>query len=292
VPYITSDEALDAFRTINGRLFAVGNDSTLPGWDFGNFYELSSDTWLMHGDLPKAVHCFDMIEFGGEVFFGIGTESVSISPVVRASSDFSSYAPVPFYKNGTSLGGFDEYAYYRVYNFFIAKGELYAFLLAPRQDGGPAAYEFYKYTGEGFEFVRTADGSGISFARVDGKRLSPNFFIYEFSRGGFAYFTGGKLIKTDNFENFYTIEAPNGEIISDVLFFDGRCYALGFSKGENGEYLNTVWLLDEIDTLIPICSFTTKDAYALSFAYDGESFFVGLGSRVQSNEVGKIYKIN
>ena len=292
-PFITSDEALDAFRTVGDTLFAVGNDSTEEGFR-GNYYELTANGWVAHKNLSGAVHVFDVIDYGGARFFGIGTDDTSISPVIR---DDGTRRYLPFLKNGENRLLQEDFDFSRVYNFFVADGELYAFFFAPHIDTQKMhTYEFYKYDGESFCYVSTFEDLPIKFLGVsDGEKskfLRQNFFTYEFSRGGSAYFTSGFLYKTRDFLNVEKIPVPGDDVVSDLLCFKGECYVLTFSRNDRASFANTVWRLNDDDSMTKIISFRTLDAYALSFEYDGDKFYVALGNRANTEDVGSLCIVN
>lgn len=290
-PFLTNDEALDAIRFVDGRLLVLGNDSTAAD-SFGNYYELSDNGWVAHKNLPGAVHVFDVAEYRGERFFGIGTDGTELSPVIRMDG-VGACSYVPFMKNGEDRLEQEDFEFSRVYNFFTAGGELYAFFFAPHLDTSSAhTYEFYKYDGEQFNYVSSFEDLPIKFVGVsDGEKsklLRQNFFVYEFSRGDSAYFTSGFLYKTRDFVNVEKIAAPNDDVVSDLLCFAGEYYVLTFSRKGGTNFSNTVWKLNDDDSMTKVASFRTLDAYALSFEYDGDKFYVALGNRASTEAVGSL----
>ena len=290
-PFISSDEALDAFRVIDGRLFAVGNDSTLNG-SVGNYYELTEGGWVTHSDLEGAVHVFDVTEHNGTRFFAIGTEDPTVSPVISDNGN-GEFSYLRFTKDGENRLLSEDFEFSRVYNLFSVNGELYAFFFAPHLDTSkPHTYEFYKYDGEGFEFISDMEELGIGFVGVyDGeksKQLRQNFLNCEFARNGYAYFTSGFLYKSSDFESAQKIEIDKGCVVSDILCYNGECYALTFERSFFNIFINTVWHLNDDDTATPITTFSTREAYALSFEFDGDKFYVALGNRADTVNVGKL----
>ena len=290
-PFLTNDEALDAIRVIDGRLFVLGNDSTAAE-TVGNYYELTENGWVAHKNLPGAVHVFDVIAHGGERFFGIGTDGTELSPIIRMDAE-GEYSYVPIVKSGENRLTQEDLEFSRVYNFFTAGGELYAFFFAPHLDTSKAhTYEFYKYDGESFDYVSSFDDLSIRLIGVSNgeksKLLRQNFFTYEFSRGESAYFTSGFLYKTRDFINAEKISAPGDDVVSDLLCFGGEYYVLTFSRNDRASFANTVWRLNDDDSMTKIISFRTLDAYALSFEYDGDKFYIALGNRASTEAVGSL----
>ena len=293
--FVTSDDSLDVFRIIDGRLFAVGNDST-ASYNLGNYYVLDGDTWTAYGDVPNAAHVFDVAQMGDRLFFGIGTRTGALSPAVCLDSE-GIYSSVPFVKGGESLFPSDAFSYSRVYNFFVLDGTLYAFLVAVREDGGRSPYEFYRYDGEVFSFVSELDGKGVGFYKTPveekQKRLSQNFIAYGFERDGYAYFATGALYRTKDFISFERLSPKSGAWVSDVAELGGSRYALGFmdKRLSDGFYCNYIWRLESDGSFTEIAEFITDGTYALSLAGDGDVFFVGMGNRAAADGVGEIYKI-
>lgn len=294
-PFVTSDESLEVFREIDGRLYAVGNDSILGG--MGNYYVLDNGVWTAYTDIPGAVHVFDAISFGGKMFFGIGVEDNASSPVLAL--DESGYSEVDFTKNGKSIFPVGE-TFTRAYNLMIADGELFVFLLRA-VNSAQSVQEFYKYNGEEFEFVCERDSNEVYFftipvetnGEVANKKLSQNFFNYEFTRNGYAYFATGALFKTKDFKSFERLLPEGGAIITDTVKYGDEYYALGFrrSKTNEGANGNFIWRLEEDDGFTVVASFGSEGNYALSLAISEDEFFVGMGNRASTDGVGEIYRI-
>ena len=70
------DEQIKRFLVLDGKLCIPGTDPR-GDWSMGNYYLLSDDAWQTHRVLPSGIHCFDGIEFEGNLFFGLGAESGS-----------------------------------------------------------------------------------------------------------------------------------------------------------------------------------------------------------------------
>ena len=295
-PYLTSDESLEAFRVIDGKLYAVGNDSTLGGGT-GNYYVLDGGVWTAHTDIPGAFHVFDAISFGGKTFFGIGVDDNLSSPVLTLEG--GEYSAVDFIKNGKSIFPLDE-AFSRAYNFLVADGELYAFILKA-ENSVQSVQEFYRYNGEVFEFVSERDPDEIYFFTLqvesDGKKankkLSQNFLNYEFTKDGYAYFTTGALFKTKDFLSYERLVPNGGAIITDTVRYGDEYYALGFRRSKNNAEanVNVVWRLEDDDSFTAVASFGSEGNYALSLAVSEDEFFVGMGNRASTDGVGEIYRI-
>ena len=69
------DQAIHSYEEIAGTLYAPGIDPT-GGWELGNCYVLEDGKWKVRRNIPNGIHNFDMIEFDGKIFAGVGTEDV------------------------------------------------------------------------------------------------------------------------------------------------------------------------------------------------------------------------
>ena len=66
------DEQIDLYRVIGGKLYIPGHDA-MQNWKWGNFYvRTRAGEWKMYRDVPRALHLYDMIEYGGKLLAGIG----------------------------------------------------------------------------------------------------------------------------------------------------------------------------------------------------------------------------
>ena len=284
--YLTNDEALGDMRVIDGRLFIAGNDSC-GEWGTANYYTVAAGTAELHATLPNGAHCFDCALYDGVYYFGIGTVTNTDSPVV--AYDGETYTAVPFFKDGVSLCSDEGRAFFRAYNFFSLGGELYAFVLSERCDGGAINFEIYKLTDEGFEYHSNLRGTGVGFYVKDGKRLYLNIFK-AVSVADTTLITSGRLFSTADLVTYEEI-TPEGRVVSDLYTYDGRVLALSYTETGQASFMNTVSEYKD-GRLVDVFRFETRGSYALSLAYDGESFFVGTGGLSESSTPGAVLKID
>ncbi|MBR5241666.1 MAG: hypothetical protein IKV20_00880 [Clostridia bacterium] len=283
--YLTNDEALGDMRMIDGTLFIAGNDSC-GDWDAANYYTVRDGRAEIHATLPNGAHCFDAFLYEGICYFGIGTVTNTDSPVI--AYDGETYTAVPFFKDGVSLFSDEGRAFFRAYNFFPQGGELYALVISERQDGGSINYEIYRLEDSGFEFYSDLRGKGIGFYVKDGKRIYQNLFK-TIALGEETLFTSGRLFSTADFLTYEEL-TPEGRVVSDLYAYGDRVFVLSFEEEEKGSFMNTV--SEYVDgELVDLCRFSTLNSYALSLAYDGESFFVGTGGLGDGATPGDILKI-
>ena len=106
------EEALHRFVQLGSILTTPGIDPK-AGWELGNFYALVDGTWIQYRNLPNGVHNFDMIEFDGKIFAGLGVEAGN-SPCVMSTDWGQTFQPVPLYKDGVVVDTTGQ-TYIRIY---------------------------------------------------------------------------------------------------------------------------------------------------------------------------------
>jgi hypothetical protein len=109
------DEQVEVFRVIDGQLVVPGNDPREP-WELGNFYRLEKDGWKKHRTIPKGVHAFDMIKFGGVLYAALGTEAGAV--VVASDDDGTTWREFPLLPVARGY-------YARAHSFFVLNRRLY-----------------------------------------------------------------------------------------------------------------------------------------------------------------------
>ena len=120
-----SDEAIHRFIEINGTLYSPGIDPT-EGWSEGNYYVLEGNVFQQVRNLPNGIHCFDMIEFDGKIFAGVGTETTA-NTVAVSEKGGSGWKFVPLYQDGKPMA-LSGYEWSRTYEFVEYNGDLYALI--------------------------------------------------------------------------------------------------------------------------------------------------------------------
>lgn len=288
---LLQDEEISRFRVYDNTLYAAGIDPKAD-WAYGNFYYTNGDDWTTVSNVPGAVHMFDMIQFDGKMFYGLGTGNYSSAPVKMSADGGETYTNVPFYKDGNLLMAEKDFNYTRVYNFFILKDELYCYfrnytssseLLNKYGNGG-----IYKFDGSAFRYYDNFSGKisseNISYATIPAAETV----------GDALYFTTGKFYKTDDLINYTEITMPDEGIVTDLLQEDGVLYVLSRKQQEDGNFKTTIWRYgDEITALYTI----DYELGGQSFAKDGTTFYVGTGEmdkqiyRKKRDFMGTIFEV-
>ena len=276
-----SDQAIHSFEEINGTLYAPGIDP-VGSWDMGNFYYLKDGKWKMKRNLPNGVHNFDLIEFDGKIFAGVGTEDRN-NTVAVSTDGGENFEFVPLYKDGEPFDTI-EYKWSRTYEFTRYNGQLYALISFQMNIG--SAYMIFRY--EDGKMVWVSDQV---HPLVGGISVGRKHWNGEFEFDGACYLTAGALYAIRDFskqENYEKIEMPGGERVADAFLKDGVIYVLAFKQDtKTREYTITIYksTTGKTGSFTPVTSFTYS-VPPISFDYDGNHFYVGMGLYTNAPEKG------
>lgn len=279
------DEQIDRFLLLSSGLAFPGIDPT-GDWTLGNYYTVdpASGLTVTHRVLPGGIHNFDLAEFEGRLYAGLGVDQGEC-PLVCAPIGEETFTPVPFRKNGVKLT-FDTCTTSRVYDLFVFRGELYAFLSRYYEGDTPSKAEIY----------RMKDGEMVFLAdwkepfRYTHFRLVPleNKLLYNDS----YYFSAGRLYVSNDMKNLIDCTPADVRVVVDMaLGNDGAFYLLGADRTEDGSYRHVLYRMDgQSGAFVRVLSFRSG-TLALSFAVEDGFFYVGLGER-RSDSVhnGEIFR--
>lgn len=194
------DEQVGRFIRIGDKIIAPGID---PRYDpeNGRCYILNNGKWETFYDVPDAVHTFDIIEFNGKLFFGIGTNDYSKKTPIKVSSDGGkNFADVTVYYEGVPVPEMDGCVCLRTTDFFVANGELYCLLVA--NNGKYHEYRYFKYDGESFQY-HSKFGPNKSFSNWQRSRIGEKVTV-----GEYCFLTTGYLYKTKDFTETTEVPSP------------------------------------------------------------------------------------
>ena len=141
---------------------------------------------------------------------------------------------------------------------------------------------------EGFELYGNLRGKGIGFYIREERRLYQNIFK-TVTVENVALIATGRLFLTSDLITYEEI-TPEGSVVSDVYLYGERIFVVSFSEEEEGAFTNTVSELVD-GKFVDILRFVTLRSYALSLAYDGESFYIGTGGIGDEAMPGAVLKI-
>lgn len=283
-----ADEAVSNFVLVGEELYAPGTDPTADTWAYGNYHQLTDTGWITYNDLPEGVHNFDIIQYGGAMFYGIGTATNAVSPVKISTDGGETYEDVAFYKNGQSVLGLANDSFHRVYNFFVASGELYCLLVTTKADGKTRESGFFQYSGEYFDYVSSPED--FDMKRYDLRQV---YLAGSVTAKESCYFSSGYLYKTEDFKNFTQLTLPDESIVTDLVEDRDYVYVLSSRKESDGTYFNGIWQLNpKEDTFTFLTSVETQDGFALSLAKQRNTFYVGIGHGENAGTVLQIQPRN
>lgn len=281
------DQAVHSFEEIGGTLYAPGIDPT-GGWSMGNFYVLKDGKWEVKRNIPNGVHNFDMIEFDGKIFAGVGTENINENVAV-SSDGGETFTYVPLYKDGKPFD-VTPYNLSRTYEFVQYNGQLYALMVF--REGKSLEYIVFRYEDGKMVYL-----SNQVQALYGGARINRKYWPGQFEFGGACYLTAGSLYAIRDFakpETYEKIGLPNDEKVADALLKDGVIYVLGFSQNqENGEYTIVIYksTTGKTGSFEQVRSFTYPAA-PCSFDTDGTYFYIGMGtSTVDKTRIGMVLRV-
>lgn len=290
-----SSEEIKRMFVIDGELYAVSTDPL--GMNQGSYYKYnnSTDTWTDYYNLPYTIHCYDMVEYDGKIFFGgmarhqstdkwlvacvqsldkdkLGT-SAKASNVYFYHSDgtkFTSESYVSDYDGKT----YYRYDYWRAYDMFVFKDELYAV----HSDG--SAYTknsnsgLFKYDKELNGFVQVYDGKVIKGIMSVTRHTSTTTYVKDS--------TSGSYVETDAYFDFETNNLEIGALTIGIepIYSELMCGAKistddtfvavcnGIFKSSNVEATSNAF--EEVSLGEGYENYVTRDA----FEKDGKYYFL------------------
>ena len=274
------DMAIHSYEVIGGTLCAAGIDPS-GGWDMGNYYYLQDGKWKTQRTIPNGVHNFDMIEFDGKIFAGVGTEDADDTVAVSTDGG-KSWSYVPLYNKDGQRFDTTGYKWTRTYEFAQYNGQLYALLSF--QMGIGSKHMLFRY--ENGKMVLVNDQV---FPLIGGVSVGRKYWNGEFEFDGACYLTASSLYAIRDFsdqENFEVIKMPNGERVADAFLKDGVIYVLSFKQDtKTREYTVVIYksTTGKTGSFTPVADFTYSTA-PISFDTDGNHFYVGMGYNYYAKE--------
>ncbi len=266
------DEEISRFCSINDCLTVPGTDPQ-GDWELGNYYIWKNGEWETLRVIPGGIHNFDMVEFDGAIFAGLGVTEGEY-PISCSKDGGATFYPVEMIKNGLPLETRGRQI--RVYDFVQLNGVLYAVFYC--YDDTALTYELYRYDGEFFVFDSTLLG------KVHQIKYFNNIMGGKAEFKGKLFFATGYLYATDDMENFLRISFPDSENVYDLCTADGCLYVLCGKLREDGRYRVSVWKNESgEDTDFEEIFAFLYDAPPLSLVRHGSSFYMGMGDYSAEN---------
>lgn len=268
----TDDEAIHRFVEIDGTLYTPGIDPT-GSWEFGNYYVLDGERWKFVRNLPGGLHNFDMIEFDGNIFAGLGTEALE-NTVAISQDKGETFTFVPLYRDGALLDT-SGYEYSRTYAFAEYNGSLYALILFKKN--GATSYDTFIF--------RYVDGKMEYQSEADGRLLGTpgrNYWQGKLEWKGICYLTSTALNAVTDFskpETHRQIPMPNGGVVTDILLHNDELYVLSYIFKEDMSCGVVIYksATGEEGSFTEVTTFDYA-GIPISFDFDGDHFYVGIGN--------------
>lgn len=266
---VLPDEQINRFVVIGGKLIIPGTDPKAD-WSLGNYYELQNDKWATIRTIPGGIHNFDMTEYDGKIFAGIGVEPGSY-PIACSDDNGKTFKQVEMWKDGKKISTYTS-EFVRSYELFVLNNKLYAdysFMSTVdrkpvfdiyRYDNGKFVYDtgWYEKIGDQHKWY-TAIGSKIAFKN----RL---------------FFTTGSLYVTDNVTDVSKVPLQ-ADTVWDLMSENNTLYALCSRKLSNGTYRifvmkNETGASSDFKELL----YFDYPIPARSFTYSDNVFYFGMGA--------------
>lgn len=266
------DETVSSFKIIGGKLTAPGIDP-MGSWSVGSFYQYDDGKWKSYSKIPNGVHNFDIVEFGGKIYAGLGVEHVN-SPIAVSNGVNDYFEFIYPYKNGEKIDATTmDLLQYRCYDLFVINNELYAMICFAKSSG--STLEIFKLNGDRFEYV--SDASVLLTQRQYGTNLIDSKAVV----GNVAYFVRGNLYSSTNLVDFNKIDLPNGGMATDLLVEGNALYVLSYTQEE--DKCNVVIYKMDGGAIEKVVDFDYS-VRPLSFVKSGDTYYVGMGDRSSLNE--------
>ena len=271
------------------RFCVLGDELTVPGidpkegWELGNYYVLNDGVWEQKRVLPNGVHCFDMVEYDGRIYAGLGVPDTE-SPIIVSEDGGETFVSVEMQKDGERVDttGLDTV---RVYDLFILGDRLYASFLYG--NGSPYAYELYRY--ENGVFVFDNDWNG----KVKRRAISYRMICEKVEYNDRLYLATGNLYTTSDLDEMTVVTFPYSAAVFDLAADGGRLYALCARRQDDGNVRISVWRKSGtgVANFIQLFNFEYPIA-PISFAVSNGVFYFGMSDTANENELnGMILKI-
>ncbi len=281
--FTVTDESVDSFRIIDGKLYVPGIDACAKigeNWELGNLYVLSEHGWQKFRTVPNGVHVLDVARFNGKLYTATGVESGAA--LYESVDSGRSWKRCGFAPDRNALRA----------NRFWGIAAMDSFLFVVSDQAHQNAYRFVNGRLEplfipllpecgflrGCRVRRLARfGEGVVYtART--RRGSPLFFLDDFT-------DGARIVAL--FQKHY---------VTDIVVRDGRCYVLTFQPAapKRAAFKGEIHVSGDMKTWTRLAVFTVP-AIPNSLEWTDNAFLVGLANapRIQSawGESGSIWRV-
>jgi len=255
------------------RFCIIGNTLVIPGvdptedWTYGNYYKFEGDEWIKVRSISGGMHNFDIVEYNGRIFCGLGVAAGEY-PIVCSTDNGETFTPIKMYKDG-ALVDTSGSQNVRVYDLFVFNNNLYATFMYGDTE---ITYDLYRYENDTFVY------DNQWYQKIHQVKHTNNIISGKTEFKGNMFFTTGHLYATSDMANFTRIKFTNSQIVYDLSVYNEKLYALCGEQKENGKYVVSVWVNNtgEATDFCELFNFT-YDIPPLSIACHDEGFCFGMG---------------
>lgn len=267
------EEEIDRFCVIDNNLIVPGIDPQ-EDWSLGNYYVLDSNQWVKKRNIKGGLHTFDIIEYDGMLFAGLGVLRGSY-PVVCSTDNGVTFENVVFYKDGVKIDTTSSQNV-RVYDLFVMKDTLYAVFMYGDFE---ITYDLYRYENGVFVY------DNQWYGKIHQIKFTNNIISGKAQFKDNMFFTTGYLYATENMENFTRIVFPDSQIVYDICTDEKYLYALCANKQEDGKYKVSVYRNDGriIANFHEMFNFV-YEVPPLSIVCQDKNFYIGMGDTGNTND--------
>jgi hypothetical protein len=268
--FTVDDESIHDFDVVGNQLLIAGYDPR-EAWDLGNFYRLEDGVWHKHRTIPWGIHAYQVIEFDGKLFVGLGTDH--LHPSLLSSSD----------QGLTWLDATGKQFLDRAFNkLIVLNRQLYATGLL---EAGTVKLENGVFVDANIPIERIAPGVTPDAPMIISK--------LEHFNNGVVYTVGTRQMYTtdpgeeryepiakaaffsSNFQDTVPIPLPKDSFPTDILLKDAQVLILTHRKLEAG-FENIVIESSDARSWKETLRFSSS-SFARSFEFLNSQFYFGLG---------------
>lgn len=267
------EEEIDRFCIIDSKLTVPGIDPQ-EDWTLGNYYVLENNRWVKHRNINGGLHTFDLVEFDGMIFAGLGVLSGSY-PIVCSKDGGKTFDSIALQKNGADIDTAGSQNV-RIYDLFVFDGKLYATFMYGDSE---ITYDLYRYENGVFVY------DNQWYGKIHQIRFTNNIIAEKMQFGDNMFFTTGYLYATDDMANFTLIGFPDSQIVYDLCKDEKYIYALCGNKQEDGKYKVSVYRNDgqTLTGFYEIFNFV-YEVPPISIACQKGRFFIGMSDTSNKND--------
>lgn len=309
--HILDDEQIDQFVLIGDSMFIPGHDSTT---NQPNIYQLKGSQWLEWGNLPRALHVYDIYDYLGTYYVALGVGGSKNQVIASTNDDGATWQT---YRLAIPpVQGVGSLFIYRAWQFFQVGADLLVSIQPPNwflpihnengtvgnlyQTAASPIYRLVNGTQPHFEQVYVDFFAGLAHPEVDwieGRVARPVRFDGKTVYLGVKTVTDHNwtpfgLFSVDDSYNVSVLSVGDNLVARDLLVDQGALYVLASQALDDGTYTVSVQETCNLEDWREVLQFRAL-TFSRSFAlYDGD-FYFGQGTEIDpmSNAAGNVARV-